>query len=111
MDTSFGQNMREKRANCISIHYANLNIIFFISALFVAGCASDEPVYPLPRAAFPEPRRRSTSGHGLRRAAHNRVEQGDGEAAADWSNGPRISAETSDHRAKPQTLRYKSPLI
>lgn len=32
-----------------------LNIIFFISALLVAGCAADKPVYPIPLAAFPEP--------------------------------------------------------
>jgi hypothetical protein len=31
------------------------NIIFFLSALLVAGCAAHKPVYPLPRAAFPEP--------------------------------------------------------
>jgi len=33
-------------------HY---NIIFLITALLVAGCATKKPVYPLPRAAFPEP--------------------------------------------------------
>ena len=33
----------------------HFNIIFFLSALLVAGCATNKPVYPLPRAAFPEP--------------------------------------------------------
>lgn len=32
-----------------------LKIIVFVSALWVAGCAANKPVYPLPRAAFPEP--------------------------------------------------------
>ena len=33
-------------------HY---NIIFLITALLVAGCATNKPAHPLPRAAFPEP--------------------------------------------------------
>jgi len=33
----------------------HFNIIFFLSALLVAGCAANKPVYPLPRTAFPEP--------------------------------------------------------
>ncbi len=33
----------------------HFNIIFFLSALLVAGCAANKPVYPLPCTAFPEP--------------------------------------------------------
>jgi len=31
------------------------NSLFLVSGLLIAGCATKEPVYPLPRAAFPEP--------------------------------------------------------
>jgi hypothetical protein len=33
----------------------HFNIIFFLSALLIVGCATNKPIYPLPRAAFPEP--------------------------------------------------------
>jgi hypothetical protein len=31
------------------------NIILCLSTLLIVGCATERPVYPLPRAAFPEP--------------------------------------------------------
>jgi len=50
--TAADRNLRRFWIDGFMQHF---NIIFFISALWVAGCASDKPVYPLPRAAFPEP--------------------------------------------------------
>ena len=46
---------RPRRSDVRRQRMRHFNIIFFLSALLVAGCAANKPVYPLPRTAFPEP--------------------------------------------------------
>src|SRR5437870_8425451 len=46
---------RPRRSDVRRQRMRHFNIIFFLSALLVASCAANKPVYPLPRAAFPEP--------------------------------------------------------